>query len=35
MFCMNTSRFIDAHIIAILKQAEAGSPVPVCADKTA
>ena len=25
---MKTSRFIDSQIIAILKQAEAGSPVP-------
>lgn len=26
-FCMKTSRFTDSQIIAILKQAEAGSPV--------
>jgi putative transposase len=25
---MKRSRFTDSHIIAILKQAEAGSPVP-------
>jgi putative transposase len=27
-FCMKTSRFTDSQIIAILKLAEAGSPVP-------
>ena len=27
-FCMKTSRFSESQIIAILKQAEAGTPVP-------
>src|ERR1700687_1332715 len=27
-FCMKTSRFTESQIIAILKQAEAGTPVP-------
>ena len=31
---MKTSRFSDSQIIAILKQAEAGSPVPDCAAST-
>ena len=25
---MKTSRYADSHIIAILRQAEAGSPIP-------
>ena len=32
---MKQSRFTDGQIIAILKQAESGMPVPECAESTA
>ena len=32
---MKTSRFTDSQIIAILKQAEAGSPAPNCTENKA